>query len=86
MDGNNRRKLDYTIIRPGWMTLGSGTGKIGAGKCKISSTVSREDVITVIELCMNDRKTIGLAFDVAGGNEPIEKAISTAEDSFKGYH
>jgi nucleoside-diphosphate-sugar epimerase len=86
VDGNSQRKLDYTIVRPGWMSLEPGTGKIGAGRCKISAMVSREDVTTVLELCMGSSKTIGLAFDVAGGNVPIKEAVDNAADSFEGYH
>ena len=86
VEGNGQRKLDYTIVRPGWMSQESGSGKIGAGKCKISGKVSREDVTTVLELCMNSSKTIGLAFDVAGGNVPIKDAVESAEDSFAGYY
>jgi nucleoside-diphosphate-sugar epimerase len=86
VDGNSQRKLDYTIIRPGWMSFGPGTGRIGAGRCKISAMVSRQDVTTVLEYCIDSNATIGLAFDVAGGNVPIEEAIDKAVDSFNGYH
>lgn len=86
VDGNNKRNLDYTIVRPGWMSSAPGTGKVCAGRCRISEMVSREDVTGVIEYCMQSSKTIGLAFDVAGGNVPIEEALDQAEDSFEGYH
>ena len=83
---NNRRNLDYTIVRPGWMHSGNGKGTIGAGRCKISGQISREDVARVLELCVARRETIGLAFDVASGNTPIEEAVVQAADSFEGYH
>ena len=86
IEGNGQRKLGYTIVRPGWMTQEPGTGRIGAGKCKISRKVSREDVTTVLELCMNSSKTIGLAFDVAGGDVPVKEAVDEAADSFQGYY
>ncbi|KAI9644633.1 hypothetical protein NHQ30_006657 [Ciborinia camelliae] len=50
VEGNGQRKLDYTIVRPGWMNQERGAGRIGAGKCRISEQVSREDVTTVLEL------------------------------------
>ena len=86
VEGNGQRKLDYTIVRPGWMSQSPGTGKIGAGKCKISGKVSREDVTAVLELCMSNSRTIGLAFDVAGGDVPVKKAVDEAADSFEGYY
>lgn len=86
VEGNGQRKLEYTIVRPGWMSQEPGTGKIGAGKCKISGKVSREDVTTVLELCMDSSKTIGLAFDVAGGDVPVKEAVDKAADSFEGYY
>ena len=86
VEGNEQRKLDYTIVRPGWMSQQPGTGKIGAGKCKISGKVSREDVTAVLELCMDSSKTIGLALDIAGGEIPIKEAVANATDSFEGYY
>lgn len=86
VENNDKRKLDYTIIRPGWMSFGPSTGKIAAGRCRISGMVSREDVTTVIEHCIRSSKTIGLAFDVAGGNVPIKEAVDNAADSFEGYY
>lgn len=86
VDQNARRKLEYTIIRPGWMSLGARTGRIAAGRCRISGMVSRQDVTEVLEYCMINRKTIGLSFDVAGGNVPIREAVDKAADSFEGYH
>ena len=86
LERNGQRKLDYTIVRPGWMSQAPGTGKIAAGKCKISGKVSREDVTTVLELCMDTSKTIGLAFDVAGGDVPVKEAVDKAADSFEGYY
>ncbi|KAJ8058260.1 hypothetical protein OCU04_012455 [Sclerotinia nivalis] len=86
VERNVQRKLDYTIVRPGWMSQEPGVGRIGAGKCRISGQVSREDVTTVLEICMESEKTIGLTFDVAGGDVPIEDAVNNATDSFEGYY
>ncbi|PQE16415.1 NAD-dependent epimerase dehydratase protein [Rutstroemia sp. NJR-2017a BVV2] len=86
VEGNGRRHLDYTILRPGWMSQERGTGRIGAGRCRISGPVSREDVTTVLELCLESDSTIGLAFDIAGGDIPIKEAIENVEDSFQGYY
>ncbi|PQE17452.1 NAD-dependent epimerase dehydratase protein [Rutstroemia sp. NJR-2017a WRK4] len=86
VEGNGQRHLDYTILRPGWMSQDRGTGRIGAGRCRIWGQVSREDVTTVLELCLENDSTIGLAFDIAGGDTPIKEAIENVVDSFEGYY
>lgn len=86
VEENGQRGLDYTIVRPGWLSQDPGTGNIAAGKAKVSKMVSREDVTAVVELCMKSSKTVGLAFDVAGGDVPIEEAVDKAADTFEGFH
>ncbi len=86
VEENGQRGLDYTIVRPGWLSQDPGTGNIAAGKAKVSKMVSREDVTAVVELCMKNSKTVGLAFDVAGGDVPIEEAVDKAADTFEGFH
>ena len=68
------------------MTHELGTGKVGVGKCKSSKKISREDVTTILELCMNNSKTFGLAFDVTGGVVPVKEVVDEAADSFQGYY
>jgi nucleoside-diphosphate-sugar epimerase len=46
--GNARRKLDYTIVRPGLLNDEPGTGKIAAGKVPMGRHISREDVARVL--------------------------------------
>lgn len=86
VEENGQRGLDYTIVRPGWMSQDPATGTIAAGKVKVTGTVSREDVTAVVELCLNNSKTVGLAFDVAGGDVRIEEAVDKAADTFQGFH
>lgn len=87
---NARRKLHYTIVRPGQLTEDAGVGTVDAGKVHLGTPVAREDVArTVIEVIENDG-TIGLAFDVVGGHVDIKRAVdgvvSGKEDTFEGYH
>lgn len=72
---NVTRDLKYTIVRPNLYNQDPATGKVSAGKIHMVNTVSREDVARVILACIEDDRTIGLAFDVAGGEIPIAKAI-----------
>ena len=76
MSQNDRRKLDYTIVRPGGLSENPATGKIAAGKVHLSNTIPREDVASVVVECLKRDDTIGLAFDCVGGETPVGEAIA----------
>ncbi|KAF3764105.1 NAD(P)-binding protein [Cryphonectria parasitica EP155] len=88
--GNDKRGLEYTMVRPGGLSNDAGTGLVSAGKVHLGQMVTREDVATVVVSCTNIPETIGLAFDVVGGNEPISEAVKEAghsrADTFEGYY
>ncbi|CAC9891191.1 unnamed protein product, partial [Aureobasidium pullulans] len=87
---NDRRKLDYTIVRPGSLNTDRGSGTVAAGKVHLGKSISREDVAEVIVRCIEDSSTIGLAFDVVGGDTPISEAVkevgSKKIDTFAGRY
>lgn len=87
---NSKRGLDYTIVRPGGLNLEKGQGKIEAGKVHLSQTISREDVAEVIMRCIEEPGTIGLAFDVVGGETPIAEAVKHVAtqkiNTFEGHY
>ncbi|KAL9092824.1 MAG: hypothetical protein Q9165_004242 [Trypethelium subeluteriae] len=78
---NGHRELKYTIVRPGGLSNEPGTGKVAAGKVGLGTMVSREDVATVVVECIKNDGTIGLAFDVVGGETPIQQAVKEVVDS-----
>jgi nucleoside-diphosphate-sugar epimerase len=88
--GNDQRKLDYTIVRPGRLGTGPSTGKIEAGKIRLGGEISREDVAKVVAEVLKTDGTIGLAFDCIGGETPIAEAVKKVadnrSDSFEGYY
>lgn len=88
--GNEKRGLEYTIVRPGKLSENKGTGKIKAGKIHFGGDVSREDVAAVIAACMEDKGTVELAFDLLGGDTPIAEAVGKIGkdriDTFEGYY
>jgi len=85
---NDRRKLDYTIVRPGSLNTDEGSGKIAAGKVHLGKSIPREDVAQVILHCIKTPSTVGLAFDIVGGETPITQAVdevgSQRVDTFEG--
>jgi len=87
---NERRGLEYTIVRPGGLSNEPGTGRIAAGKVHLNTTISREDVAATVIECMKNSGTIGLAFDCVGGDTPIAHAVAEVArdkiDSFAGRY
>ncbi|KAE8447519.1 hypothetical protein EG329_010649 [Mollisiaceae sp. DMI_Dod_QoI] len=88
--GNERRKLDYTIIRPAGLGSNPGVGTVSAGKVQLAKVVKREDLARVIVQCIEEPGTIGLVFDVAAGDSPIPEEISRVAservDVFDGFY
>ncbi|KAI9663493.1 MAG: hypothetical protein M1831_002502 [Alyxoria varia] len=88
--GNSERKLDYTIVRPGGLSNEPGVGKVAAGKVSLGTMISREDVARVVATALQNDGTIGLAFDVVGGDTPIDQAVdkvaSEKVDTFEGFY
>lgn len=88
--GNSKRKLNYTIIRPGQLTEENGKGTVIAGKVHLGTPISREDVARVVIESIKNDGTIGMAFDVVGGDVDIKTAVEGVvkgkEDTFVGYH
>lgn len=73
---NGRRGLEYTIVRPGGLSEDPAKGTVSAGKVHINTTISREDVASVVVEALKQDGTKGLAIDVVGGSTPIKDAIA----------
>lgn len=87
---NSKRGLKYTIVRPGGLLDEPGKGTVAAGKVHLGTMVSREDVAGTVWACVKNEGTVGLAFDVVGGDTPIEEAVGEVvekgEDTFEGFY
>lgn len=87
--GNDKRGLEYTMVRPGGLTNDEGAGTVMAGKVHLGSSVSRVDVASVVAACIETPETVGLAFDVVGGEVRIKDAVKSVGenhiDTFEGY-
>jgi uncharacterized protein YbjT (DUF2867 family) len=67
--------LDHTIVRPGGLTDDPGTGLIRVGEDLGSGRVSREDVAATLAAVLGTDSTIGKAFDLLGGDTPVDETI-----------
>lgn len=82
--------LEWTIVRPGGLSEEPGMGRVEAGKVHIGRRISREDVAGVVVECLRESGTVGLAFDVVGGEtgigEAVRGVVEGRVDTFEGRH
>src|SRR3954451_11093874 len=67
--------LDYTIVRPGRLTDDAGTGRVAIGERLERGEVPRADVAAVLAAGLDTPSTIGRAFDLVGGETPIDEPL-----------
>ena len=73
--------LDYTIVRPGFLTNEPGTGAIATGAdlgpiAKATHSVTREDVAQVLVDCLARDNTVEKTFEMIEGPTPIADALA----------
>ncbi len=70
--------LQYTIVRPGYLTDDAGTGKVEAApSLENAGKVSRDDVAATLLAVLETPSTIGLSFDLIGGDTPVADAVAS---------
>jgi uncharacterized protein YbjT (DUF2867 family) len=67
--------LDYTIVRPGGLTDGPGTGLVKIAEKTERGQIPRADVAAVFVACLDTPSTIGQSFDLIAGDTPIADAL-----------
>ena len=68
--------LDWTIVKPGHLVDGPGTGKVDAAAALgRHGDIPREDVAAVITACLTAQNTIRAEFEVVAGDTPIDPAV-----------
>jgi uncharacterized protein YbjT (DUF2867 family) len=68
--------LDWTIVRPGFLTDDRGTGNARIQTEPVRDKVARDDVAAVLAAVLDEPRTTGLTLYVVGGDEPIERALA----------
>src|SRR3954469_1047800 len=69
--------LDWTIVRPGRLTNGAGTGRVTVTTDVTAyGEVTREDVARVLAAVLGTPSTIGKTFVLLGGDTPVEDAVA----------
>ena len=69
-------RLDWTIVRPGRLTDDPGTGLVrAAAVIESGGNTPRDDVAATLVACLGEPNTVGKAFDLVEGEQPIADAL-----------
>ncbi|WP_052849198.1 NAD(P)H-binding protein [Streptomyces avicenniae] len=72
-----RSGLFWTILRPGRLTDGPGTGRVLLAEPPVDAgAVPRDDVAAVLVALLDTPGTAGLTLDLVGGSEPVAEAVA----------
>jgi uncharacterized protein YbjT (DUF2867 family) len=70
--------LDWTIVRPGRLTDGDGTGRVLLSEdMSTRGEVPREDVARVLAAVLGEPGTIGKTFVLVSGETPVAEAVAS---------
>lgn len=68
--------LDWTIVEPGGLTDGKGTGRVTLSETAIEpDSIDRADVAAVVVALLEAPRSIGRTFQLTAGKTPIAKAV-----------
>jgi uncharacterized protein YbjT (DUF2867 family) len=68
--------LDWTIVRPGGLQNGPGSGRVDVSTTLgRRGSVPRDDVALVLAETLQARNTIGLTFELFAGDVPAQEAV-----------
>jgi nucleoside-diphosphate-sugar epimerase len=68
--------LDFTIVRPGRLTDEPPTGRVAIAERLERGEIPRADVAAVLAAVLGADNTIGKAFDLVSGEEPLLEAVA----------
>jgi uncharacterized protein YbjT (DUF2867 family) len=68
--------LDYTIVRPHFLTDDPGKGRVQIADKMERGEVPRDDVAAVLHAVLEHANTIGKAFELKTGDTPIDEAVA----------
>ncbi|GEB48710.1 NAD(P)H-binding protein [Streptomyces cacaoi] len=80
-DVRARAGLDWTILRPGRLTDGTGTGRVLLSDATGYGEITRDDVAAVLVGLLDAPGTAGRTLELVGGRTPIPEAIAAVSGS-----
>ncbi|MFD1833299.1 NAD(P)H-binding protein [Streptomyces desertarenae] len=80
-----RAGLDWTILRPGRLTDGAGTGRVTLASRVERGDVTRDDVAAVLLALLESPHAARATLELTGGDTPIDRAVAAlGEQAAKG--
>ncbi|MEV6042391.1 SDR family oxidoreductase [Streptomyces xanthochromogenes] len=76
-DVQARAGLDWTILRPGRLTNGQGTGLVTLAESTGGGAIPRDDVASVLAALLSEPGTAGRTLELIGGSVPVDKAVAS---------
>ncbi|MCG6500363.1 NAD(P)H-binding protein, partial [Kitasatospora sp. A2-31] len=73
-----RTTLDWTVLRPGRLTDGPGTGLVRLAPSVPHGAVDRADVAAVLAALLHEPGTAGQTLELVAGNATVEEAVAAA--------
>ncbi len=70
-----RAALEWTIVRPGRLTNGPGTGRVRLAADTGRGSVTRDDVAAVLAELLDTPSTAGLTLELIEGHTPVSVAV-----------
>jgi uncharacterized protein YbjT (DUF2867 family) len=74
-------RLAWTIVRPGRLTDDPPTGHVQAGLSVPRGDVPRADVAAVLAGVLEREPTVGMTFELVGGDTPVAEALDALQGS-----
>jgi uncharacterized protein YbjT (DUF2867 family) len=68
--------LDWTIVRPGSLTDDPGSGRVRAAEQVDRGEIPRDDVAAVLLAVLDEPATVGVTFELVGGETPVAEAVA----------
>jgi uncharacterized protein YbjT (DUF2867 family) len=70
--------LEYTIVRPGYLTDDPGTGRIEVNPdTRRGREIPRDDVAATVLATLDAPNAVGKVFELLAGETPIEEAVGS---------
>ena len=73
-----RSELDVTVLRPGHLTDGPGTGRVRLGASVPRGDVPRDDVAAVLVALLDEPRSAGATLELVSGDVPVTEAVSAS--------
>jgi uncharacterized protein YbjT (DUF2867 family) len=73
-----RTGLDWTILRPGGLTSGAGTGQVTLAEHVERGSIPRDDVAELVLAVLDAPSSIGFIWEAVAGPTPIAEAVAGA--------